>query len=190
MRKPLQLLSLLVFGAFGFAAMHAQAPAGAPAGATGICKDGSYSTQAKKGGACRGHKGVQTWYAASAAMPETAPAGKPSAQRSQPAPMSAPQSRPAAAPTAAPPTPAPAAVSPAAAPAPKGKRLSPEQAAAARPVAPGGGPGLVWANEESKVYHCNGDPFYGRTKKGMYLSEADATAKGFHGARGKTCTGK
>lgn len=183
MKKQLQLISLLAFSAFGFVAVHAQAPAAAPAGATGICKDGSYSMQASKAGACRGHKGVQTWYASSGAVPTRSTTGQPAAEHSQAASMGAPQDRPATAATTAPPTPTPT-------PAPKGKRLSPEQAAASRPVASGGGPGMVWANEESKVYHCNGDPFYGRTKKGTYLSEADAKAKGFHGSRGKGCEGK
>lgn len=187
MNRSLQVFSLLVFSAFGFATLHAQAPAGAPAGATGICKDGSYSTQPNKGGACRGHKGVQTWYAAAGTKPVTSTAGLPPAERPQHPPMGAPQDRPAIPPTAAPapPPPPPAAGTPA-----RGKRMSPEQAAANRPVAPGGGPGMVWANEESKVYHCSGDPFYGRTKKGEYLSEPDAKAKGFHGARGKSCAGK
>lgn len=187
MNRSLKILSLLTFGVFGFATLHAQAPAGAPAGATGICKDGSYSTQASKTGACRGHKGVQTWYAAAGTKARTTDAAQPSTDRPQsPASMGAPQNRPATPPTAAP-APPPPPPAEGAATATRGKRMSPEQAAANRPMAPGGGPGMVWANEDSKVYHCSGDPFYGRTKKGVYLSESDAKAKGFHGARGKSC---
>ena len=44
--------------------------------------------------------------------------------------------------------------------------------------APGGGHGLVWVNTDSHVYHKEGSRFYGKTKKGKYMSEAEAIKKG------------
>jgi hypothetical protein len=54
------------------------------------------------------------------------------------------------------------------------------KAAAAANTAPaqGGGHGLVWVNTDSHVYHKEGSRFYGKTKKGKYVSEADAIKEG------------
>jgi hypothetical protein len=44
--------------------------------------------------------------------------------------------------------------------------------------APGGGHGMVWVNTESHIYHKEGSRFYGKTKQGRYMSEADALKEG------------
>ena len=54
-------------------------------------------------------------------------------------------------------------------------------------AAPGGGAGKVWLNTRSNVYHCQTDKYYGKTKKGEYMLEADAKAKGGHADHGKGC---
>jgi hypothetical protein len=44
--------------------------------------------------------------------------------------------------------------------------------------AAGGGNGQVWVNSESHVYHKESSKWYGRTKHGKYMSEADAVKEG------------
>lgn len=81
----------------------------------------------------------------------------------------------------------------AAAPAVKAAAKTTETAKATKGVAPaptlplaaGGGKGLVWVNEESKVFHREGDRWYGRTKKGKYMTEAEAAKAGAHESKEK-----
>jgi hypothetical protein len=68
------------------------------------------------------------------------------------------------------------AASPAAATSAPAKNASAE--AASNPPAPGGGHGLVWVNTESHVFHREGSRFYGTTKKGKYMTEAEAMKEG------------
>ena len=151
----------------------------ASAGATGQCRDGSYTTAPKKAGACSGHKGVQDWYANSGAAPsKSSTAPQPSQNAAAPTPSTPGQ-------TAIPAQSTPASV----------QRVAPAPASAPKPAtatpqaqAPGGGPGMVWVNMTSKVYHCPGTKFYGTTKNGKYMSEAAAKADGDRADHGKVCT--
>ena len=189
MKRKICLMALLT-GLLASQICVAQAPAGAPAGATGQCKDGTYSTAPSKSGACSGHKGIKTWYAAAPA----ASASKTPATPATPAEKSAPKSTPAAKPAAAPapatadkaaPTPTPTAPptqsrAAKSAPAPK--------AAASTTPAPGGGGGKVWLNTDSNIYHCSGTKYYGTTKAGAYMTESEAKAKGARPDHGKPCS--
>lgn len=55
------------------------------------------------------------------------------------------------------------------------------KAPATNPGTPGNG--QVWVNTESHVYHKAGSRYYGKTKQGKYMSEADAIKEGDHAAK-------
>ena len=46
-------------------------------------------------------------------------------------------------------------------------------------------PGMVWVNTATKVYHREGDPFYGKTKHGKYMTESEAVQSGYHASKSK-----
>jgi hypothetical protein len=84
------------------------------------------------------------------------------------------KSKPAATETATPAAAANSAATPAASPAAR-KHKAPEPQAV---QAAGGGNGQVWVNSETHVYHKEGSKWYGKTKQGKYMSEADAVKEG------------
>jgi hypothetical protein len=156
----------------------------------------------------RGRKKAETTASTSettaSPAPGESPAGAPKAKRDRKkaeagtaaSPAAAPATSPAAAPkakgshkkaetgTSASPSPAKFSLgdmfkpksSAAASPAAAAKNTS--AAAAATAPAPGGGHGLVWVNTDSHVYHREGSRFYGTTKKGKYMTEAEAAKEG------------
>jgi hypothetical protein len=65
--------------------------------------------------------------------------------------------------------------SPAATPSPAPSAPSSQMHQSAPPAA---GSGMVWVNLDSKVYHREGDRWYGKTKNGKYMTEQEAIQAG------------
>ena len=70
--------------------------------------------------------------------------------------------------------------------------LAPHAAQAApsatMPTCASGDP-VVWENAKSKVFHLQGDSYYGKTKSGAYACESAAVAAGYHLSGSKKTTG-
>src|ERR1700759_565027 len=107
---------------------------------TATCKDGTDFSGTTRSGACRGHKGVASWgtTAAATTAPATTTPGSPGI-----APAAPPPSRTA---NAAPTTPPPNLPS-------KTATNTPGWSNTAAKV---GGPGQLWVNTATNVYHCPG----------------------------------
>jgi DNA uptake protein ComE-like DNA-binding protein len=58
-------------------------------------------------------------------------------------------------------------------------KSSPSIAAVSESAGPPPVKGMVWVNTETKVFHREGDKWYGNTKHGKYMNEADAVKAGY-----------
>jgi hypothetical protein len=61
-------------------------------------------------------------------------------------------------------------------------KVAPKTAPTAAEIADAKAKGLVWANLNTKVYHKTGR-FYGSTKNGKFMTEADAQKAGYKAAQ-------
>jgi hypothetical protein len=65
-----------------------------------------------------------------------------------------------------------AAATPAATPSPAAQQTTQPQ-----------GPAMVWVNTDTRVYHKRGTRWYGKTRHGKYMLEADAVKAGYKPAK-------
>jgi hypothetical protein len=142
----------------------------------------------------RAHKKAQTTASpaetAAASSPAASPAGSPKARRTRKKAEAAATPIPSASPKSSfadlfKPRTSAAATSPAPAKPAPAKGASTSTKAPMGPPAAGGGHGLVWVNSETHVYHKEGSRFYGRTKKGKYMTETEAMKAGNKAAAGR-----
>jgi hypothetical protein len=75
-----------------------------------------------------------------------------------------------------------AATGAAAKPAPAATTPAASKPAATQQTRPANSTGMVWVNTDSGIYHKPGTRYYGKTKRGKYMSEADAIKAGYRAA--------
>jgi hypothetical protein len=65
--------------------------------------------------------------------------------------------------------------------------ISPSATSAAMQSTEGNPDVRVWVNTATGVYHCPGSRWYGNTKQGEYMTQAEAQKKHYRPAYGKVC---
>ena len=165
--KFLAILSITALGTVDVLEAQSPAPAESPAAAASPAKHrgrkkreataaSPSETAASPAASPRQRRARKKAAATAATSPAAVPAASRSPSQFKLGDLFKPKTSASAPPAAAPATGAPSAAAPAA----------------------GGGQGLVWVNTETHVYHKEGSRFYGKTKKGKYVSEADAIKEG------------